>query len=168
MSRWDICLVICVWWKVCIDATVQFSPVEPTTQGARFWLCAGGRKQKNVCLLKNGGCESLYKLSPFCGLCTKSDIICSSPPRSDSSVFSRTSLSGPVQSLKSQQNQKVQKNKQTNKQNKAPRRRKTVDSICQSSKGTQSEWWIYDLFLSLVCFQISVWPVLFASGVRKC
>lgn len=52
-------------------------------------------------------------------------------------------------------NQKVQKKKQqTNitKQNKAPKRRKTVDSICQSSKGTQSEWWIYDLFLSLVCF----------------
>lgn len=142
--------------QVYIDATVQFCPVEPTTQSGWFWLspalCWGENRY-----IKSGG-RHLYKNSPFScvyrerewhNVFVSSQII-------HFSVFSlslvwevQSSPQSPVLWTSGEQNQEVQKNI-LERGKKAPKA-ETKDSICQSSEGTRSERWIQDLSLSAFC-----------------
>lgn len=158
INRWDICLVIC---DLLNEPGVYrcYRPVLPgrshsTSENLHilaFACSALWEEQKNS---KNGGCH-VYSIRPLCCVYKKWHNVFVLCRIVNFSVFSqaRSSLRGPVLWTQAEPGSPPPK--------KRPRKGETQDLICQSSKGTQSERWIYDLSVQIQSDSLRLRPVCF-------
>lgn len=148
--------------QVYIDATVQFSPVHPTAQvkTCTFWHLLAPRCGKNRNISKMEA--AMFIVSVLYVVCTKSDTICLS------SVELLISLFSPVSEVQFSEPSDKQ-NREVLPPKKRPQKGETQDLICQSSKGTQSERWIWLVHSNSVCFTSTLSSLLQAwESARTC